>query len=117
MIAEEKRAKGKVRGIVWRDGGWWYNRTFKGIRRWFNLETKDFSQAIERKQELLDCPSLARCDSLEVDCARFVNWKLARREYTSGSAEKARHVLKFFVAFWRWRDASHDPHFGHSEVV
>ena len=96
MIAEEKRAKGKVRGIVWRDGGWWYNRTFKGIRRWFNLETKDFSQAIERKQELLDSPSLARCDSLEVDCARFVNWKLARREYTSGSAEKARHVLKGF---------------------
>jgi integrase len=73
-----------------------HGRTFKGIRRWFNLETKDLSQAIERKQELLDSPSLARHDSLEIDCARFVNWKLARREYTSGSAEKARHVLKVF---------------------
>ena len=92
--------------------------TFKGIRRWFNLETKDLSQAIERKQELLDSPSLARHDSLEVDCARFVNWKLARREYTSGSAEKARHVLKDFSSrFGDRRDASHDPHFGHSEVV
>ena len=68
----------------------------QGIRRWFNLETKDLSKAIERKQELLDSPSLARDDALEVDCARFVNWKLARREYTSGSAEKARHVLKDF---------------------
>ena len=92
----QPRTKGKVRGIVWRDGGWWYNRTFKGIRRWFNLETKDLSQAIERKQELLDSPSLARHGSLEVDCARFVSWKLARREYTSGSADKARHVLKVF---------------------
>jgi site-specific recombinase XerD len=96
MIRAEKRAKGKVKGIIWRDGGCWYNRTFKGIRRWFNLETKDLSQAIERKHELLESPSLARNDSLEIDCARFVNWKLARREYTSGSAEKARHVLKDF---------------------
>jgi hypothetical protein len=96
MIGAEKRAKGRVRGIVWRDGGWWYNRTFKGIRRWFNLETKDLPQAMERKNELLESPSLARNDSIEVDCARFVNWKLARREYTSGSAEKARHVLKDF---------------------
>ena len=96
MIGAEKRAKGRVRGIVWRDGGWWYNRTFKGIRRWFNLETKDLSQAIDRKRELLESPSLARHDSLEVDCARFVNWKLTRREYTSGSAEKARHILKDF---------------------
>jgi integrase len=96
MIGAEKRAKGRVRGIVWRDGGWWYNRTFKGIRRWFNLETKDLSQAIDRKRELLESPSLARHDSLEVDCARFINWKLARREYTSGSAEKARHILKDF---------------------
>ena len=70
MIGAEKRAKGRVRGIVWRDGGWWYNRTFKGIRRWFNLETKDLSQAIDRKRELLESPSLARHDSLEVDCAR-----------------------------------------------
>jgi hypothetical protein len=53
MIRAEKRAKGKVKGIIWRDGGCWYNRTFKGIRRWFNLETKELSQAIERKHELL----------------------------------------------------------------
>lgn len=61
-----------------------------------DCETKDLSEAVERKQELLDSPSVARNDSLELDCTRFVNWKLARREYTSGSAEKARHVLKDF---------------------
>ena len=99
MIGAEKRAKGRVRGIVWRDGGWWYNRTFKGIRRWFNLETKDLSQAIDRKRELLESPSLARHDSLEVDCARFVNWKLTRREvHFRKRREGSSHFEGFFVA-------------------
>ena len=59
MIAEEKRAKGKVRGIVWRDGGWWYNRTFKGIRRWFNLETKDFRKRSSGSKNCLRAPRLS----------------------------------------------------------
>ena len=102
MLEVEKRAKSKVKGIVWRDGGWWYNRTAKGIRRWFNLETKDLSQAIERKHEVIESPSLPRHDSLEVDCRRFVNWKAARREYTSGSADKARRILKLGRRFKRF---------------
>ena len=104
MLEVEKRAKSKVKGIVWRDGGWWYNRTAKGIRRWFNLETKDLSQAIERKQEVIESPSLPRHDSLEVDCRRFVNWKAARREYTSGSADKARHILNDFSSHFEARE-------------
>jgi hypothetical protein len=60
----------RVKGIVRRDREWWYKRTFKGVRRWFNLETNDVSEALERKQDLLDSLSLARNDSLELDCTR-----------------------------------------------
>ncbi len=94
------KAKNGTRGIVWRDGGWWYNRSTKGIRRWFNLETKDLPRAVQRKLEILDNPNAPPMESLALDCTRFIKWKLSRREYTPNSADKARYLLKDFSAFF-----------------
>lgn len=67
------KVKNGTKGIVSRDGGYWYNRTTKGIRHWFNLETKDLSTAIQRKLEILESPNLPQSDSLESDSIRFIH--------------------------------------------
>jgi hypothetical protein len=74
----------RVKGIVWGDREW-YNPTFKAVRRWFNLETNDVSEASSGSKNC-SIASLARKDSLELDCTRFANKKLG-------------------VAFWYQRDA------------
>lgn len=98
------KAKTGTKGIVLRDGGWWYNRTVNGVRRWFNLETRDLSVAVRRKLEVLDSPAMPQAGNLDIDVARFVKWKLSRREYTPGSADKATYILKDFASHFAGKE-------------
>jgi|GEM_PF-5430838 len=94
------KAKNGTRGIVWRDGGYWYNRATNGIGNWFNLEAKDPPTAVQRKLEILESSHLPQNDSWGSDSTCFIQWKLSRREYTPSNANKVKYILKDFASYF-----------------
>jgi integrase len=89
-----------MRGLVFRRGVYWFNRTTKGKREWFNLETTDKFAAVQAKAAILRNPTrLAAAHSLTTGIERFLDWKVDHGEYTHITRDCAAIILKRFAAF------------------
>lgn len=87
-----------ARGIFLRRKTYWFSQTVKGKRLWHNLETDDFELAKERKKEFLASPRSPTGDSIKSAIARFLDFKVARHEYTRNTVDRVRYPLAAFEA-------------------
>lgn len=82
-----------VKGVVQRDGGYWFNRQVRGKRAWVNLQTRDFAEAVKRAIDVKDHPLVASGGS---DFERFLADQKERGRYTAQSSETRRYALQAY---------------------
>src|SRR5687768_1207026 len=87
-----------MRGVIWRNGGWWFSKTTNGSRVWVNLDTRVAAEAVARALAIRTSPLVDTRESLAGCAERFIRYKRSRGVFTERSEEKARFVLTSFAA-------------------
>lgn len=68
-----------------------------GVRKTIALETQDEKEAIRKALEIVEAPELALGGTLEAEIDAFIEFKLARNEFSRFSAENKKLTLKRFA--------------------
>lgn len=69
----------------------------KGRRSIVSLETRDYSEAVERAREILDRPELQPAQAFTAEIERFLKHKFETNRFSKASADTKGYVLKLFA--------------------
>ena len=102
----------KPKGLYLRKGKWWWLAVQrKGKRRFFSLETMDYSTAVTRAAQLLRQPDLAASDSWTTERDAYLAHRQRLNQYSRRSCDVVRWSLDKLRAFHpcpRPSDITHD---------
>jgi hypothetical protein len=95
----------KVKGLYLNNGTWWLSRQRKGKRVFVSLETKVFSEAVVRAEQMAETPELNPGGLLEAEIERYLNAKvsissaihrkLAKKARKSDALGHSKHLLYY----------------------
>lgn len=87
-----------MRGIYLRGEVYRFAKQVNGRRSHITLETRDYTEAVQRAQEILNRPALQPARSMSAEIERFVQHKLDTNRFSSASADVKRYILRGFAA-------------------
>lgn len=91
------KTKGKIRGIYLRGDVYWFGKQVNGRRTIVSLETKDYAEAVQRAQEILDRPELQPAQAFTAEIERFLKHKHETNRFSTASVDVKGYVLKQFA--------------------
>ncbi|MEI9892846.1 MAG: tyrosine-type recombinase/integrase [Chthoniobacter sp.] len=92
------KSKGKIRGIYLRGDVYWFGKQVNGRRTLVSLETKDYAEAVQRAQEILDRPELQPAQAFTAEIDRFLKHKFDTNRFSKASVDTKRYILEEFAA-------------------
>ncbi len=98
--AEPKDEPRKVKGLYLNNGTWWLARQRLGKRVFVSLETKVYSEAVQKAEEMADSPELNPGGLLEAEIELYVKAKasadLMTRQTQANTAQMLRRLITHF---------------------
>lgn len=91
------KRNGKLRGIYLRGEVYWLSKQVNGRRTVISLETKDYAEAVQGAQEIIDRPELQPARALTAEIQRFLKHKLDTNRFSPLSADVKGYILKDFA--------------------
>lgn len=91
------KSRGKMRGIYLRGDVFWFAKQVDGRRSHVSLETRDYAEAVQRAQEILDRPELQPARTLAAEVERFLKHKFATNRFSKASADTKGYILREFA--------------------
>ena len=91
------KRSGKLRGIYLRGEVYWFTKQVNGRRSHVTLETRDYAEAVQRAQEILNRPELQPARTLTAEIDRFIQHKLESNRFSKASADSKRYILRDFA--------------------
>lgn len=92
------KRNGKIRGIYLRGEVYWFAKQVDGRRSHVSLETRDYAEAVQRAQEILDRPELQPARALTAEVVRFLKHKFETNRFSKASADTKGYILREFAA-------------------
>ena len=89
--------KGRIKGLYLRGEIYWFAKQANGRRSMVSLETRDYAEAVQRAQEILDSPELQPAQSFTAEVERFLKHKVETNRYSKMSADSKRSCLTMFA--------------------
>ena len=86
--------KGRIKGICLRGEVYWFGRQVNGRRNLVSLETKDYAEAVQRAQEIMERSELQPAHALSAEIERFVKYLYDTNRFSQASAESKGSILK-----------------------
>ena len=91
------KRSGKLRGIYLRGEVYWFTKQVNGRRSHVSLETRNYAEAVQRAQEILNRPELQPARTLTAEIDRFIRHKLESNRFSKASADSKRYILRDFA--------------------
>jgi site-specific recombinase XerD len=91
------KGKGKIRGIYIRGDVYWLAKQVNGRRSHVSLETRDYPEAVQRAQEIVNRPELQPALAMTAEMDRFVKHKFDTNRFSKMSVESKLSILKMFA--------------------